>query len=176
MSDAHQQAARRLASLAGAERDWILARLPPAAALRIRELMEPGSGPVQAEPPVQADPPPAPTRLEPMPAAPVETPSTPQSILEHAAAADVSRLLQDEPDWFIALVLAKRRWPWDQEVLAGFGAARLEELSVLAWRAGEVAKPRACEAAVEALAAKLRGLVTPAGPVSAFDELLARMT
>lgn len=161
MIEAHQQAARQLAALTHAERDWVLARLPSEDALRIRELMEPAAAP--AEP-------------EPVPAPPVEPPPTPQSPLELASAADVSRLLQDEPDWFIALVLARRRWPWDREVLASFDAARFDELGVLEWRASESAKPRACEAAIELLEAKLRELAAPPAAANAFDELVERMT
>jgi hypothetical protein len=161
---AYQHAARRLADLTSEERDWVLAQLSSDDALRIRELLEPGPPPVQAEP---APPPPP----------PVEAEATPERILEQAAAADVAKLLLGEADWLIALVLAKRRWPWDRELLAALHPARVDELSVLVWRAGESAKPRACEAAIGMLAARLREAATPAPePVSAFDELVARMT
>jgi hypothetical protein len=159
---AHQQAARRLAALTQPEREWVLARLAAADALRIRELMEPASAPV---------PEPAP---EPVATAPA--PQSDEQILEHATPDEVLRLLQDEPDWFIALVLARRRWPWDREVLASLDPARFEELGMLAWRAGEGAKARACEAAVGLLAAKLRERAAPPAAGSAFDELLARMS
>ena len=160
MTPAHEQAARRLAALTGEERDWVLARLASDDALRIRDLLEPRPAPAEPEPP---------------PPAPVAADTTPQSVLEHAAAADVSRLLQAEPDWFIALVLAERRWPWDRELLADLHPARVEELSVLAWRA-EGARPRAREAAIELFAAKLRELApAPAAETSAFDELVGRM-
>src|SRR5262249_28424265 len=152
-----------LAALTGPERDWVLARLDSEDALYIRELLEPR--------------PAAPAEPEPPPPAPVEIDTTPQSVLEHAAAAEVSRLLRAEPDWFIALVLAQRRWPWDRELLADLHPARVEELSVLAWRA-ESAKPRAREAALEFLAAKLREFApapAPAAAASAFDELVGRM-
>ncbi|HJY75113.1 MAG TPA: hypothetical protein VKE95_00695 [Burkholderiales bacterium] len=164
MTPAHEQAARRLAALTGPERDWVLARLASDDALRIRDLLEPR--------PVPAEPEPPPPVLE------VEAePTTPQSMLEHAAAADVSRLLQAEPDWFIALILAQRRWSWDRELLAALHPARVEELSVLVWRA-EGAKPRAREAAIERVAGKLRELApapAPAAAPSAFDELVGRM-
>lgn len=163
MSPAHEHAARRLAALTRDERDWVLARLSSDDALRIRELLEPGPAPVEAEPP----PPPA----------PVEAESTPERVLEQAAADDVAKLLLGEPDWFIALVLGKRRWPWDRELLAALHPARVDELSVLVWRAGEGAKPRACEAAIGMLAARLREAAAPAPEaVTAFDELVARMT
>ena len=166
MSLAHQRAARRLAALSSTERDWILSRLSSADALHIRELMEPGPAPAPAAPP----PAPPAEIASTLPSAP---PSAPQSILEQAAADDVWQLLQEEPDWFIALILAKRRWPWDREVLARLDAARFEALGMLAWRAREGAKPRACEAAIEVLAARLRELAPPPPAPSAFDELLA---
>jgi hypothetical protein len=167
VSPAHEHAARRLAPLTRDERDWVLARLSSDDALRIRELMEPGPDPVQVEPPA----------APPTPVAQEEAESTPERVLEQAAAADVAKLLLGEPDWLIALVLAKRRWPWDQELLAALHPARVDELSVLVWRAGEGAKPRACEAAIGMLAARLRELAAPAPQaVSAFDELVARMT
>ena len=162
MTPAHEQAARRLAALSGDERDWVLARLASDDALRIRDLLEPRPAPAAPEPP---------------PPAPVVVDTTPQSVLERAAAADVSRLLQAEPDWLIALVLAQRRWSWDRELLADLHPARVEELSVLAWRA-EGAKPRAREAAIELLVAKLRELApepAPAAAPSVFDELVGRM-
>ena len=166
MSAAYEQAARQLATLTSAERDWVLARLSSDDALRLRELMEPRPAPVEAEPP-----PPPPT-----PPAPVEAELTPERILEQAGAADVVKLLLGEPDWFIALVLGKRRWPWDRELLAALHPARVDELSVLVWRAGEGAKPRACEAAIARLAARMGELVAPAPePANAFDELVARM-
>ena len=164
MSPAHEHAARHLAALTSDERAWVLARLASDDALRIRVLLERRSAPVEAEPP----PPPAP------PAAPE---STPERVLEQAAADDVAKLLLGEPDWLIALVLGKRRWPWDRELLAALHPARVEELSVLVWRAGEGAKPRACEAAIGMLAARLRELAAPAPEaLSAFDQLVARMT
>ena len=162
MTPAHEQAARRLAALSGDERDWVLARLASDDALRIRDLLEPRPAPAAPEPP---------------PPAPVVVDTTPQSVLERAAAADVSLLLQAEPDWLIALILAQRRWSWDRELLADLHPARVEELSVLAWRA-EGAKPRAREAAIELLVAKLRELApepAPAAAPSAFDELVGRM-
>jgi hypothetical protein len=162
VTPAHEQAARRLAALSGDERDWVLARLASDDALRIRDLLEPRPAPAAPEPP---------------PPAPVVVDTTPQSVLERAAAADVSRLLQAEPDWLIALILAQRRWSWDRELLADLHPARVEELSVLAWRA-EGAKPRAREAAIELLVAKLRELApepAPAAAPSVFDELVGRM-
>ena len=166
MTPTYEHAARRLAALPSAERDWVLARLSSDDALRLRELMEPRPAPVEAEPP--PPPPPAP--------APVELELTPERILEQAAAADVAKLLLEQPDWFVALVLGKRRWPWDRELLAGLEPAWAEELSVLVWRAGEGAKPRACEAAIGLLAARLREIAAPAPePASAFDELVARL-
>ena len=163
MSLALQNAVRRLAALTHAERDWVLARLAADDALRIREFMEPAAAPAAT-----------PVEPEPVPAPPVP-PAAPQSPLELAGPADISRLLQDEPDWFIALVLARRRWPWDREVLASLDAARFEELGVLVWRASESAKPRACEAAIEILEAKLRELAAPPAAANAFDELVERM-
>jgi hypothetical protein len=160
VNGAHQQAARRLAVLTHAERDWVLARLPSDDALRIREIMEPAAA--------------APAEPEPVPEPPA-APAVPQSPLELATPADVSRLLQDEPDWFIALVLARRRWPWDREVLAGFDAARFDELGALVWRASESAKPRACETAIELLEAKVRELAAPPAAANAFDELVERI-
>lgn len=56
MRPAHQDAARRLAALTSDERDWVLARLSSDDALGIRELMEPGSAPVEAEPPPRPAP------------------------------------------------------------------------------------------------------------------------
>jgi len=165
VTPSYEHAARRLAALTSAERDWVLARLSSDDALRLRELMEPGPAPVEAEPP---PPPPAPPPVEPAP--------TPERILEQAAADDVAKLLLGEPDWFIALVLAKRRWPWDRELLAALHPARVDELSVLVWRAGEGANPRACEAAIGMLAERLREAAAPAPePASAFDELVARL-
>ena len=167
MSAAYEQAARQLATLTSAERDWVLARISSDHALRLRELMEPRPAPVEAEPPPPPPPPPVLVEAEP----------TPERILEQAAVADVVKLLLGEPDWFIALALGKRRWPWDRELLAALHPARVDELSVLVWRAGEGAKPRACEAAIGLLAARLRDAAAPAPePVSAFDELVARMT
>jgi len=140
----------------------VLARLSSEDALHIRELMEPRAVPVLTEP----APPPA----------PVEADRTPERVLERAAADDAAKLLLGEPDWFIALVLAKRRWPWDRELLAALHPARVDELSVLVWRAGEGAKPRACEAAIGMLAARLCELAAPAPEAaSAFDELVARL-
>jgi len=157
---AHERAARRLAALAGAERDWILARLARVDALRIGELM--GREPTPAAGRVQG--------------APADAESTPESQVARAAAADVLQALRDEPDWLIALVLAQRRWPWDREVLNGLEPPRLEALAALARRAREAAKPRAGEAALGALAAKLHELAPAPQARSAFDDVLDGMT
>ena len=161
MSGAYERAARRLAALTGEERDWILARLSRGDAQRVRDLMEPkpAAEPLPVAPPAR-DP-----RQE----------SNAHSLLEQASPADVSQALEQEPDWFVALLLAKRRWPWDREVLAAMEPARLDALGALAQDAREAAKTRACEAAMEVLAARLRELAPPPAAPSAFDDLLAGM-
>jgi len=55
-----------------------------------------------------------------------DSPPVPEAALARASAADVAEALRDEPDWLVALVLAKRRWPWDSDYLARLEPARLE--------------------------------------------------
>jgi hypothetical protein len=158
VSAAYERAARRLAALPPAERHWVLGRLAPEDALAIRELMSPRPPAAQAEAPREAAPGPS---------------ASAASLLERASVADVAAALQEEPDWLLALVLARRRWPWDRGLLAGLNPLRLATLARLTRTAGEAAKPKACEAAIEGLAARLIERSPKPAPASAFEEVLA---
>jgi hypothetical protein len=174
MSPAHERAARRLAGLSAAERGWILARLAPADAVRIREAME--REPALAQPEAAYEVPAAPAPEPGMRESATPESATPESRVARGAAADILQVLRGEPDWLVALVLGKRRWPWDREVLNGLEPARVAALGEFSRRARDTVKPRACEASLAALAAKLQELA-PAPPVrSAFDDVLDEMT
>ena len=150
MSGGCERAARRLAALSPADREWILARLSSEDVGRLR----------QAIAPAQPDP----VSLD-----------DPQGRVASASAADVARALRDEPDWLVALVLAKRRWPWDRDFLAGLGPARLEKLRNMAEASAAAPRPGACDLAVAALAGQLEGLAPAPAPRTVFDEVLAGM-
>jgi hypothetical protein len=158
MNPGYERAARRLSELSADDRDWILAQLPEADRLRISELIEREDGERSSELRESAEP--AQTR---------------ETTVERASAANVAKALRDEPDWLVALVLATRRWPWDSDYLCGIEPARLERLREIAGAARETAKPRACNEAVAALAAKLERLPATPEPRTAFDDVLEGM-
>lgn len=153
MSAGHERAARKLAEMAGEDREWVLAQLAEPDRKRIRELMS-------REP-----------RREPVALAE----GSAEGAVEHAGAGEVARALADEPDWFIALILARRRWPWDRELLKGLDPARVEALREITQSVREAARPRPGEEALAALAAKLRRIAPAPEPRSAFDDVLAGM-
>jgi hypothetical protein len=70
--------------------------------------------------------------------------------LARANAAEVRRALAEQPDWAIALLLSRRKWPWTQEILRDLTPERLRALRALA---GELAqtKPKVCDAIVRAV-------------------------
>ncbi len=159
MNSGHERAAHRLSGLAEDDRDWLLARLPEVDRLRINELIERGDNGAQMDPPQESSS--------------EGSASTPESTVAAASAAEVARALRDEPDWLVALLLAKRRWPWDRDYLNEFEPARLERLRDIARGVREIAKPRMCDEAVVALAMKLHRLTPAPEPRSAFDDVLA---
>jgi hypothetical protein len=158
MNSGYERAARRLSGLAEDDRDWLLARLPEVDRLGISELIERGDSGGQVNPP---------------PESPLEdSASAPELTVAAASAAEVARALRDEPDWLVALILAKRRWPWDTDYLNEFEPARVERLRDIARGVRDTAKPRMCDEAVVALAVKLRRSTPAPEPRSAFDEVL----
>jgi hypothetical protein len=159
MSSGYEKAAEKLSGLTGEDRDWVLARLAETDRLRISELLE------HVEAPAEEDSGPEVPTTEPA--------LSPETAVAKASAAEVARVLQAEPDWLVALILAKRRWPWYEDYLSRFEPARLERLHEMVRTVRESAKPRACDEATAALAAKLQA-PTP-GPRAAFEDLLAGM-
>ena len=158
MNSGYERAARRLSGLAEDDRDWLLARLPEVDRLRINELIERGESSAQVDPPLES---------------PSEDSAlTPELTVAAASAAEVAGALRDEPDWLVALILAKRRWPWDRDYLNEFEPARVERLRDIAGGVRETAKPRTCDEAVVALAMKLHRSTPAPEPRSAFDEVL----
>jgi hypothetical protein len=149
-----------LSGLTGEDREWVLLRLAETDRLRIGELLEQVGAPVRQEDPG----PEVPT---------VEPASSPETALANASAADVARVLQTEPDWLVALILAQRSWPWGEDYLSRFEPTRLERLREMVGTVRESAKPRACNEATAALAAKLQAPIP--GPRNAFENLLAGM-
>ncbi len=158
MTSGYERAARRLSGLAEDDRDWLLARLPDVDRLRISELIERGESSAQVDLPQES-----PSE---------DSASTPEATVAAASAAEVAGALRDEPDWLAALILAKRRWPWDRDYLNEFEPARVERLRDIARSVREIAKPRMCDEAVAALAMKLRRSTPAPEPRSAFDEVL----
>jgi len=158
MNSGYERAARRLSGLAEDDRDWLLARLPEVDRLRINELIERGESSAQVDPPLESSP--------------EDSASAPELTVAAASAAEVARALRDEPDWLVALILAKRRWPWDTDYLNDFEPARVETLRDIARGVRETAKPRTCDEAVVALAMKLHRSTPAPEPRSAFDEVL----
>ncbi|TMG74312.1 MAG: hypothetical protein E6H75_12170 [Betaproteobacteria bacterium] len=158
MNSGYEQAARRLSGLAEDDRDWLLARLPEVDRLRITELIERGESGPQVNPPLESSS--------------EDSASTPESTVAAASAAEVAGALRDEPDWLVALILAKRRWPWDRDYLNEFEPARVERLRDIARSVRDIAKPRMCDEAVAALAMKLHRSTPAPEPRSAFDEVL----
>ena len=158
MTSAYERAAHRLSEFSEDDRDWILAQLPEADRLRITELMEREDGQHPAQSRELAEP------LQ-----------TGETKVARASAAMVATALLDEPDWLVALVLARRRWPWDRNYLGGIQPARLERLREIARIVRETAKPRACNEAVAALAAKLERLLAAPEVRTAFDDVLEGM-
>jgi hypothetical protein len=158
MNPGHERAARRLCGLSKDDRDWLLARLPDVDRLRINELIERGENGTRVDPPQES---------------PSEDSAlTPELTVAAASAAEVAQALRDEPDWLVALILAKRRWPWDRDYLNDLEPARLERLREVARGVRETAKPRPCDEAVAALAMKLHRLTPAPEPRSAFEDVL----
>jgi hypothetical protein len=160
MISGYEKAAQMLSGLTGEDREWVLLRLAETDRLRIGELLEQVGAAAQQ----QDSAPEVPT---------VEPASSPETAVANATAADVARVLQAEPDWLVALILAKRNWPWGEDYLSRFEPARLERLREMVGTVRESAKPRACDEATAALAAKLQAPLP--GPRNAFEDVLAGM-
>jgi len=129
MNSGYERAARRLSGIAEDDRDWLLARLPEADRLRINELIERDESGGQLNSPRESSS--------------EGSASTPELTVAAASAAEVARALRDEPDWLVALILAKRRWPWDADYLNDFEPARVEKLRDIARGVRETAPGRA---------------------------------
>jgi len=128
MSNGDKRAALELHALGPQDREWVLGRLPAADRSRVLPLLAEldameirfdleGAGLAAAGHPA--------TRAE-SPAAPTGAASSPsaQSIIRDASAADVLRILSEEPAWLVRAVFALDAWPWlapVQRALAGDG-------------------------------------------------------
>lgn len=159
--------AARLRDLCDADREWLLGQLAPEDGRRLVEALRAQRQRVSAGnaaegvvgPKGEATPP--------------EERSEPWKRLGSAGVSEMRRVLADQPDWAIAIVVATRPWQWSQEFLAGLASERIRALRELAAELAGV-KPRVREALLSEIAAKLERAGPKSSATEAFDAALQR--
>jgi len=157
MSIAHKRAALELSNLSTEDREWVIGRLAPAEQATVKPLLteldamnirfdietEAGRNLDEADDRTASN------------AASVP-PATARSALRDASAADVVRVLSDEPAWLASAVLAIDEWPWARQVremLAQKGSLR----GASALRQSAPLPPSLTEALLSLVSERLRG-------------------
>jgi hypothetical protein len=149
MSNATAGLSARLADLPSADRQWLYDQLSDGERLQLFDLLA-------ALPEIDHGPS---TPSSPGSTAPI---ASAEDVVAGAGAWEITQALLDEPDWIVALLLSRRRWPWVAEYFDGIGHDRMERLNSLAAAAGEASRERAYAAAVAAFAARIRTVAASA--------------
>lgn len=172
MSEGYKRAALSVHGLAEADRQWLLSRLPAAEGEALQHLIGELSSPRMRRL--------AGWRQVLAGGLRANKPETKQSIknaegtIEAASAQEVRDLLEQEPDWVIAVILAHRTWPWTIGYLASIEQHR--RLSIARYvKDVDVLKPTLRDTIVGLLESELR--VTSTKPAQSrngarFDEIL----
>jgi len=174
--DAYTRIALRLREVGPTDREWLLSQLGEddcrrvSAALsehrrlagqmvapppRARDVGEPGSG-----------------------TAPTQTSSTsdPMARLRAASPADVKKLLAEQPDWALGVLLAGHEWPWAPVFLGSLPPERIRSLRALVAELSQSIKPKVHEMLVSILAGKLEAVPGQTPMTQAFDAALQEAT
>jgi hypothetical protein len=142
LDDAFARAALRLAEATDADREWLLARLPESDRGILSQLVRRivGGG-AEHDGPSET-------------AAAQDVLSDAERCLMGANVEQMTRVLESEPDWAVAVLMSRKRWRWGRGVLSRMPDAQARRVSALTRKAVEVTRPRAAEAIVEAFAKK----------------------
>jgi hypothetical protein len=165
MTDGFARAAVRLAELAPEDRGWLLGQLSPAQRERLSSLVERVLARGESAPGEPAGEPTSP-----------RAPLGPEEVVARAGAAQVALALDGEPEWIVALLLARRTWNWSRDYLDRLDAREVERLRAATRRVDAAASPQVFEAAVAALARKLERVAPELVERTAFDSVVARLT
>jgi hypothetical protein len=161
MSEGYARAALRLSELPADDRSWLLERLSEPDRRNLAGLVE------RILDTDKAPPAPAPSAAQ--------DPVGAELLVERASALRVAEALRGEPEWLVALLLARRDWPWARDLVDGFEPDRVSRLRALAHGVDASAGRRVFDAAVAALAHKLESIAPELARPNAFDALVARL-
>jgi hypothetical protein len=143
-----------LHGLADADRAWMLGQLPPeqagAVTQMLAELCELGipNDPSLAAQALSSE------AVRPIRTRPAQASDDPAQIVHGARVEPLQRVLQGEPQGFVAVLLAAGEWPWREAFLAAQEPAQRRALGELA--RGNAGGPRLQAQVVAAVAKRLR--------------------
>lgn len=176
--DAYMRIALRLRDLSDADREWLLAHLDAddcrrvSAALRQYRAQSAAGGSRTHGAGSESS---TSRAAGPGASAPEAAAATdPVSRLTSVTAADAKKLLWDEPDWAIALVLGASPWPWSETYLDELGPDRIRALRALARELSTGVKPKVRDSVLRAIALKLQPEEPSSAVTEAFDAALKR--
>jgi hypothetical protein len=174
--DAYTRIALRLREVGPADREWLLSQLDEHDCKRVSAALSEHrrlAGQVAASPtraPAVGESSSG-TAQTPNPSA-----SDPVARLLAASPADVKKLLADQPDWALGLLLAGREWPWAPVFLGSLPPERIRALRALVAELSQGIKPKVHEMLVSILAGKLEAVPRQTPITHAFDAALQKAT
>lgn len=163
MKDGYTQAALALQHLTAADQEWLLAQLPSDDRVLVAKLLadlyaadQVGDKGLTADADAEMEP----ARLQQS----VPEVDADMAPLLQATPDEIERVLEGEPDWIVALLLAHADWSWGAAYLGQRSPELVARLSGMAPRLGASVKPRVVAEILRACAQRLR-LARPA-PIS----------
>ena len=163
--DAYTRIALRLRDIGAEDREWLLSHLGADDCQRVSAALQEYRARNVARPAGATNV---------APKSQVESATPPTARLAAASAADVRKLLAEQPDWAIALVLSAGPWPWAQEVLGQLSPERIRALRALATELSHRVKPQLRDAVIRVIALKLAPVEIETPVSQAFDAALQR--
>ncbi len=173
MPDGYARAAMSLASLSSDDRHWLLSQLAEDDRARIlASLQQVSTGVDDSGAPV--------TVTVGTHRAGVAALSNPDhmdrddhNVVDDADVDSLTRLLQDEPDWLIAVLLTHAEWSWTGAFMESCSSQRLERITAAMKLDAAAVKPRVRYVILSGLANRLRQRPQVQPPSSPFERILS---
>jgi hypothetical protein len=174
MKDGYTQAALALQRLTAADQEWLLAQLPADDRVLVAKILADLYAAGQAADKglaAVADAEAEPARRQ--PSAP-EVDADMATLLQ-AAPEEIERMLDGEPEWITALLLAHADWSWGAAYLGRRSPELVARLSDMAPRLGASVKPRVVTEILGACAQRLRQARPAPTPQGSFAAMLSAL-
>jgi len=171
-TEGFQKSAQRLSAASSEDRAWVLSMLETEDRIRLMAALRDLHSPKQ-ESDDSGD---VPSSAQSTSSQYVNPPAQGESdSLSNADSESIRLLLNEQPDWVCALLVADARWPWVEVYLAGLDADKLLRMETLVRRVNITVTPRLRTAVAEIVSKWLSTNDLRSSQESAFDVLLTRL-